>query len=105
MTRCLFISHFHLEGLGSSSIWKYQVFNICFDSFHWACLQKTTTNILYSKFNWFINDLFHFLYNYSFTHEGSSGTKLKIVSGSSHCACCYDNGTIKRFGVGLGVGD
>jgi hypothetical protein len=58
-------------------------------------------------FNSFINGyLFHFRYNYSFTHEGSSGTKLKmkIVSGSSHCGCCYDNGTIKRFSVGLEVG-
>ena len=36
------------------------------------------------------------------------GTKLKmeIVSGSSHFSCCcYDNGTIKRSGVGLEVGD
>ena len=42
------------------------------------------------SFNWFINDLFHFPYNYSFTHEGSSGTrlKMKIVSGSSHFSCC-----------------
>ena len=55
-------------------------------------------------FNWFINDLFHFLCNYSFSQEGSSGTKLKmkLVSRSSHCGCCYDNGTIS---VGLEIDD
>ena len=44
-----------------------------------------------------------FQYNYSFTHEGSSGIKVKmrIDSGSSHCGCCcccYDAiiMTIKR---------
>jgi hypothetical protein len=32
---------------------------------------------------WFINELFHFQYNCSFTHEGSTGTnlKMKIISG------------------------
>ena len=55
-----------------------------------------------SFFNCFINDLFHFLYNYSFTDEGSSGTKMKmkIISEWSHCVCCcYENGNIKRLGV------
>jgi hypothetical protein len=33
MAMCLFISHFVLEGLGSSSIWMYQILNICSDFF------------------------------------------------------------------------
>ena len=42
--------------------------------------QTFTKKLLNQKpFIWFINELFHFQYYYSFTHEGSSGTqKIKI---------------------------
>ena len=55
--------------------------------------EKTTTINLFQIFG-FIGLLMIytiFLCNYSFTHEGSSGTKLKmtIVSGSSHCGLIF----------------
>ena len=56
----------------------------------------------FTQFYWFINDLFHFPYNYSLTHKVSSGSKLKIkienCIWTSHCSCfCYDDGMRKRF--------
>ena len=33
-----------------SSIWRCRILDTCFDFYHFACLQKTTTYIPYSKF-------------------------------------------------------
>ena len=62
--------------------------------------QTTNPNLFPKVFNWFINDFIPFPVQLQF-HPSGTKLKMKIVSGWSHCACCcYDSGTIKRFGEG-----
>ena len=44
---------FHASATHQHRHVEFSIFNICFDFFHCACLQETTSNIRYSKFDMF----------------------------------------------------